>query len=53
MENDERCLLTFIAIMRLHSLGQNKILHPKMLDPELIFIVLLRKINFDSFVRNN
>nr|CAD2144980.1 unnamed protein product [Meloidogyne enterolobii] len=50
MENDERCLLTFIAIMRLHSLGQNKILHPKMLDPELIFIVLLRKINFDSFV---
>uniref|UniRef100_A0A915NVD6 Uncharacterized protein n=1 Tax=Meloidogyne floridensis TaxID=298350 RepID=A0A915NVD6_9BILA len=50
MENDERCLLTFIAIIKLHSLGQNKILHPKMLDPELIFIVLLRKINFDSLV---
>ncbi|CAK5078904.1 unnamed protein product [Meloidogyne enterolobii] len=53
MENDERCLLTFIAIMKLHSSEQNKILLPKMLDPELIFIVLLKKINFDSLVRNN
>ncbi|KAF7638279.1 hypothetical protein Mgra_00002253 [Meloidogyne graminicola] len=48
IENDERFLITFIAIMKLYSTSQNIL--PTILNPELIFFILLQKVNFDTSV---
>lgn len=50
LENDERCLSTLIALLKMRYTVNDDFLIPGMLNPTTLFILLLCKIEFDPMV---